>query len=74
MTAPRWRAATPSPSSAAGCGGSPAGAAFAVWGAVLDAWQAAGGAGGSYGFPTAHVVDNGDGTHTGVFEGGTITA
>ena len=44
------------------------------WGAVLDAWLAAGGAGGSYGFPTAHVVDNGDGTHTGAFESGTITA
>jgi LGFP repeat len=48
-------------------------AAFGVWGAVLDAWLAAGGAGGSYGFPTAHVVDNGNGTSTGVFENGTIT-
>ena len=47
---------------------------FAVWGTVLDAWLAAGGAGGSYGFPTAHVVDNGDGTLTGAFENGTITA
>ena len=47
--------------------------AYAVWGDVLDAWGAAGGAGGAYGFPTAHVVANGDGTHTGVFEGGTIT-
>jgi uncharacterized protein with LGFP repeats len=47
---------------------------FAVWGAVLDAWLAAGGPGGRYGFPTAHVVDNGDGTLTGAFENGTITA
>ena len=36
-------------------------------------WLAAGGADGGYGFPTAHVVDNGDGTLTGAFEGGTIT-
>jgi hypothetical protein len=49
-------------------------AAFGVWGAVLDAWLATGGTGGSHGFPTAHVVDNGDGTLTGVFENGTITA
>ena len=49
-------------------------AVFGVWGAVLDAWLATGGAGGSHGFPTAHVVDNGDGTLTGVFENGTITA
>ena len=48
-------------------------AAWAVRGAVLAAWQAAGGAAGGYGFPTAHVVDNGDGTQTGAFEGGTIT-
>jgi hypothetical protein len=48
--------------------------AFAVRGAVLSAWQAAGGTGGSYGFPTGHTVDNGDGTQTGTFEGGTITA
>ena len=46
---------------------------FAVWGSVLQAWVAAGGADGSYGFPTAHVVTNADGTHSGVFEGGTIT-
>jgi hypothetical protein len=46
---------------------------FAVWGAVLDAWLAAGGVEGRYGFPTAHVVANADGTLTGTFEGGTIT-
>ncbi|HYN68313.1 MAG TPA: hypothetical protein VES93_15620 [Ornithinibacter sp.] len=51
--------------------GSPA---WGVWGAVLTAWEAAGGATGGYGFPTAHVVGNGDGTLTGTFEGGTITA
>ena len=33
--------------------------------------ESAGGTGGRYGFPTAHVVDNGDGTQTGIFEGGT---
>ena len=43
-------------------------------GAVLTAWESAGGTTGSYGFPTAHVVANGDGTLTGTFEGGTITA
>ena len=48
--------------------------AWAVRGAVLTAWEAAGGVGGSYGFPTAHTVDNGDGTLTGTFEGGSITA
>ncbi len=48
--------------------------AWAVRGAVLTAWEAAGGTTGSYGFPTAHVVANGDGTLTGTFEGGTITA
>ena len=48
-------------------------ASYAVWGSVLDAWLAAGGPDGSYGYPTAHVVDNGNGTRTGVFEGGTIT-
>jgi len=47
---------------------------YAVHGDVLSAWQAAGGPGGGYGFPTAHVVDHGNGTQTGVFEGGTITA
>lgn len=47
---------------------------YAVHGPVLAAWEAEGGAGGIYGFPTAHVVDNGDGTMTGSFEGGTITA
>ena len=47
--------------------------AHGVWGAVLDTWLAAGGPDGAYGFPTAHVVDNGDGTLTGAFEGGTIT-
>ncbi|MGG5257955.1 hypothetical protein [Phycicoccus avicenniae] len=50
------------------------GAGYAVHGAVLDQWSAAGGAGGRYGFPLAHVVANADGTSTGVFEGGTITA
>lgn len=49
-------------------------AAWAVHGPVLSAWEEAGGPGGAYGFPTAHVVDNGDGTYTGVFEGGSITA
>jgi hypothetical protein len=53
-----------------GRGGS---AAWAVRGRVLTAWESAGGALGSYGFPIAHVVDNGDGTQTGAFEGGTIT-
>lgn len=48
-------------------------ASYAVWGPVLDAWLAAGGPDGGYGYPTAHVVDNGNGTRTGVFEGGTIT-
>ena len=48
--------------------------AFAVRGPVLTAWEAEGGADGRYGYPTAHVVDNGDGTFTGTFEGGTITA
>ena len=43
-----------------------------MWGAVLTAWVAAGGAGGTYGYPTAHVVRNTDGSLTGVFEGGTI--
>jgi len=47
--------------------------AWAVRGRVLTSWQAAGGAAGRYGFPTAHVVDNADGTQTGRFEGGTIT-
>jgi uncharacterized protein with LGFP repeats len=47
--------------------------AFAVRGAVLTQWEAEGGVDGSYGYPTAHVVDNGDGTLTGTFEGGTIT-
>jgi uncharacterized protein with LGFP repeats len=46
---------------------------FAVWGSVLQGWVAAGGADGSYGFPTAHVVTNPDGSATGVFQGGTIT-
>jgi uncharacterized protein with LGFP repeats len=51
--------------------GSPA---WAVHGAVLSAWEAAGGPTGGYGFPTAHVVNSSDGTLTGTFEGGTITA
>ena len=51
--------------------GSPA---WSVRGAVLDAWESAGGVTGRYGFPTAHVVDHGDGRLTGTFEGGTITA
>ena len=41
---------------------------------AFAAWEAAGGSEGSYGFPTAHVTDNGDGTATGSFEGGVITA
>jgi uncharacterized protein with LGFP repeats len=48
--------------------------AFAVRGPVLTQWETAGGVDGSYGYPTSHVVDNGDGTFTGTFEGGTITA
>ncbi len=48
--------------------------AFAVRGPVLTQWEADGGVDGSYGYPTAHVIDNGDGTFTGTFEGGTITA
>jgi uncharacterized protein with LGFP repeats len=50
------------------------GRAYAVYGALLEAWQDAGGPGGSYGFPTAHPVDHGNGTSTGTFEGGTLTA
>lgn len=50
------------------------GGAFAVLGAVLGAWLAAGGVAGRYGFPTADTKDNGDGTMTCTFEGGTITA
>ncbi len=42
-------------------------------GGVLTAWESAGGVEGRYGFPTAHVVANADGTLTGIFEGGTIT-
>ena len=61
-------------SSGGGIWGLDGGRAYAVHGAVLDAWEAAGGPGGSYGFPTAHTVDNGDGRLTGTFEGGTITA
>lgn len=48
-------------------------AAWAVRGRVLTAWESAGGVTGAYGFPTAHVVDNADGTQTGRFEGGTIS-
>ncbi|MBM6400999.1 LGFP repeat-containing protein [Phycicoccus sonneratiae] len=47
---------------------------YGVWGPVLEQWQAAGGPAGRYGFPLAHVADNGDGTSTGRFEGGNITA
>ena len=65
---------TTQPFQRGGLWGLASGPMFAVWGAVLDAWLAAGGAGGRYGFPTAHVVDNGDGTLTGAFESGTITA
>jgi hypothetical protein len=46
---------------------------YAVWGAVLDAWRSAGGPDGRYGYPTAHVVTDPAGTHTGVFEHGSIT-
>jgi hypothetical protein len=49
-------------------------AAWAVTGAVLAAWEAQGGPSGGYGFPTAHVRANANGTSTGTFEGGTITA
>ena len=48
--------------------------AWAVRGAVLTRGRRRAAPAGGYGFPTAHVVDNGDGTQTGAFEGGTITA
>jgi len=54
-----------------GLDGSPA---YGVWGGVLTQWESEGGVDGRYGYPTAHVVANGDGTFTGRFEGGTITA
>jgi uncharacterized protein with LGFP repeats len=57
-----------------GIWGRDGGGAWAVWGAVLTRWEDAGGPAGTYGFPTAHVVGNGNGTYTGVFEGGSITA
>lgn len=50
------------------------GPAYAVRGAVLTTWLAAGGPGGSYGFPTGDTTQNANGTKTCVFEGGTITA
>ena len=45
-----------------------------VRGAVLDAWRAAGGATGSYGYPVSDTTENPDGTLTCAFEGGDITA
>ncbi len=54
-----------------GLDGSPA---YGVWGGVLTRWESEGGVDGRYGYPTAHVVANGDGSFTGTFEGGTITA
>jgi uncharacterized protein with LGFP repeats len=55
-----------------GVWGRDGGPAFAVYGGVLDQWLAAGGPGGTYGFPTAHAVLV-DGLLIGRFEGGTIT-
>ncbi|MFQ6171994.1 LGFP repeat-containing protein [Oryzobacter sp. R7] len=49
-------------------------AAYAVFGAVLSEWEDAGGTRGRYGYPVQHTVVNPNGTTTGVFEGGTITA
>jgi uncharacterized protein with LGFP repeats len=46
-----------------------------VYGAVLTAWKAAGGAEGSYGYPVSDTGPTPDGTQlTCTFEGGTITA
>jgi uncharacterized protein with LGFP repeats len=47
--------------------------AYRVTGAVLSAWEAAGGAGGRYGFPLTDTTTSG-GVSTCRFEGGTITA
>ena len=47
---------------------------FAVYGDVLSEWEASGGAAGTYGFPTSHTVEAGQGRLTCTFEGGTITA
>ncbi|HYN28316.1 MAG TPA: hypothetical protein VES95_00390 [Dermatophilaceae bacterium] len=47
--------------------------AYRVTGAVLTAWNAAGGPGGSYGFPLTDTTTSG-GASTCRFEGGTITA
>jgi uncharacterized protein with LGFP repeats len=45
-----------------------------VYGSVLTAWQAAGGADGRYGYPLTDTTATGSGQLTCQFEGGTITA
>jgi uncharacterized protein with LGFP repeats len=50
-----------------------AGAARRVYGAVLAQWQAAGGAGGRYGYPLTDTTPGPGGSLTCQFEGGTIT-
>jgi uncharacterized protein with LGFP repeats len=50
------------------------GTAWRVYGAVLTAWTNAGGATGSYGYPTTDTTPTADGHLTCTFEGGTITA
>lgn len=47
--------------------------AFALWGAVLDAYLDQGGAGGPLGFPTSRVQQAGDAATSATFEGGTIS-
>jgi len=47
---------------------------YLVRGGVLAAWQAAGGASGRYGYPVENPVPAADGTLSGRFEGGVITA
>lgn len=54
-----------------GLTGSPA---YAVYGPVRDAWKAARGHVGTYGYPTGHVTRRSDGRYQGTFEGGTIVA
>ncbi len=50
------------------------GTAHVVRGSVLDAWKAAGGATGSYGYPVSETTSAGGDLLTCTFEGGTITA
>ncbi|MFC8502114.1 hypothetical protein ACFUC1_07130 [Pedococcus sp. NPDC057267] len=50
------------------------GPARRAYGTVLDAWKAAGGGLGSYGYPLTDTVPTSDGRLTCTFEGGTITA